>query len=245
MTSLAQTKAIHALRRSIPGFGDADYRAAVSRIKRGAISSKDLTFTQAGALIEELKKLGATAPARKASERADGPYAGKLRALWIALYHLGEVQNRDDRALIHFAKRQAGVDHTRFLTDAADARAVIEALKSWLKRAGVAADALDGGATADGDEVWGAKRAVAYAVAKRCFDEGAFTAFTPGAGFDAGHGAVWPTWVEGYGFNRGLPAGFEHYEAQHWDELSALLGNKLRKHRKAQAPAKKTKARAA
>jgi hypothetical protein len=39
--------------------------------------------------------------------------------------------------MIAFVKRQTGLDHTRFLTDAADAARAIEALKAMCARAGV------------------------------------------------------------------------------------------------------------
>ena len=63
-----------------------------------------------------------------------GKYAKKLQALWIDAWNLGIVQNRNDAALIAFVKRQTGVDHVRFLSNAEDAAKAIEAIKGWIAR---------------------------------------------------------------------------------------------------------------
>ena len=85
---------------------------------------------QAGKVIETLKTLaGQNGKVRRASLTAEGPYAPKLQALWISAFHLGVVRNKDDKAMIAFVQRQAKVSHTRFLTDAGDARKAIEALQ--------------------------------------------------------------------------------------------------------------------
>lgn len=73
-------------------------------------------------------------PARK--KGLSGPYAGKLQALWISGWNLGVVHVRTDDAMLSFVKRQTGIEHTRFLRDAPDARKAVEALKSWLARQG-------------------------------------------------------------------------------------------------------------
>ena len=56
--------------------------------------------------------------------------------MWIAGWNLGVVRDRDDAAMIGFIKRQAKVDHTRFLHHHADATSAIEGLKAWLARDG-------------------------------------------------------------------------------------------------------------
>jgi hypothetical protein len=53
------------------------------------------------------------------------------------LWNLGEVEDRSDKALLAFVRRQTHIDHTRFLLDGAEAAKAIEALKSWATRAGV------------------------------------------------------------------------------------------------------------
>ncbi|MCT6872140.1 MAG: regulatory protein GemA, partial [Bartonella sp.] len=59
---------------------------------------------------------------------------GILRAMWLNAYNLGVIRNRDDKALIAFAKRQTGYDHTQFLTDGTAAGKVIDALKAMMAR---------------------------------------------------------------------------------------------------------------
>lgn len=67
---------------------------------------------------------------------ADRPHVPKIRALWWSLYWLGEIEEPADRALDAFVKRQTGVDRLAFL-DVRKSHSVIEAMKSWLERAGV------------------------------------------------------------------------------------------------------------
>jgi D-serine deaminase-like pyridoxal phosphate-dependent protein len=128
----AQIKAIHVL-KSQSGLSDADYRAHL-RERFEVASSKDLTFDQAGVLMDDLRALGGRASVRTDAKRASGKYAPVLQALWLAGYHLGVVENPDDAALLAFVKRQCKVDHDRFLTDGAEAAKAIEALKSWIGR---------------------------------------------------------------------------------------------------------------
>ncbi len=128
----AQIKAIHVL-KSQCGLSDADYRAHL-RERFKVASSKDLTFDQAGVLMDDLRALGGRASVRTSARRASGKYAPVLQALWLAGYNLGVVENPDDAALLAFVKRQCKVDHDRFLTDGAEAAKAIEALKSWIGR---------------------------------------------------------------------------------------------------------------
>ncbi|WP_119167093.1 regulatory protein GemA [Algihabitans albus] len=66
---------------------------------------------------------------------AAGPQAAKARALWLALYHLGEVADPRESALDSFAKRQTGVASLAWLKPQ-QANQVIEALRAWCARAG-------------------------------------------------------------------------------------------------------------
>lgn len=134
MTSIEQTRAIHALRRRIPGYTDDDYRAFLQS-RYGVPTSTRLTFIQAAGVIGELRRLAGPAAFSDARARAaSGPYVKPLQALWIAAFNLGIVADRSDRALIAFVERQTGLTHTRFLQDAADARKAIEGLKAWIAR---------------------------------------------------------------------------------------------------------------
>lgn len=128
-----QVRDIHVL-KSRAGLSEADYRAALGGF--GVATSKDLTADQAEALKTRLQGAlnGAPSPTRRPAETVAGPYAGKLRALWLAGWNLGVVRDRTDAALLSFVERQTGLSHTRFLRDPADARRAIEALKRWLAR---------------------------------------------------------------------------------------------------------------
>ncbi len=74
--------------------------------------------------------------ARDTRTKATSPHAAKARALWISLYHLGQIDDPRESALAAFCKRQAGVDDLRWLAPA-QADKVIDALKGMATRAGV------------------------------------------------------------------------------------------------------------
>lgn len=65
------------------------------------------------------------------------PHLAKIKALWWSLYWLGGIEEPGERALSAFVKRQTGVSALRFL-DSRQSFSVIEALKQWLEREGVA-----------------------------------------------------------------------------------------------------------
>lgn len=125
MSALA---AIHVAKKQL-GLDDETYRAVLVRAT-GKASAGAMNEAERRNVVEELRRQGFK-PAKKGLE---GPFAGKLQALWIAAFNLGIVRDRRDAAMLAFVKRQSGVDHTRFLQDAADARKAIEALKGWMTR---------------------------------------------------------------------------------------------------------------
>lgn len=125
MSTLA---AIHVAKKQL-GLDDETYRAVLVRVT-GKASAGAMNEAERRNVVEELRRQGFK-PAKKGLE---GPFAGKLQALWIAAYNLGIVRDRRDAAMLAFVKRQSGIDHTRFLQDAADARKAIEALKGWMTR---------------------------------------------------------------------------------------------------------------
>ncbi|MEJ0012814.1 MAG: regulatory protein GemA [Bauldia sp.] len=126
--------AIHVGRKQLDLEED-DYRALLERVT-GKRSSKGMTTAELFAVLDEMRRLGFKPGSKASAGGLDGPYAPKLRALWISGWHLGIVQARDDKALTAFVERQTGLSHTRFLRDAEDASAAIEALKAWLAREG-------------------------------------------------------------------------------------------------------------
>ncbi|MEH7868771.1 regulatory protein GemA [Rhizobium laguerreae] len=132
-TSIA---AIHVAKRQM-GLDEDTYRAKLARIT-GKQSAKDMTEDERQTVLAVFRNEGfAPAPANRrvdGRQKLTGKYAKKLQALWIAAWNLGIVHDRDDKALIAFVKRQTGIDHTRFLVYADDAKRAIEALKAWIKR---------------------------------------------------------------------------------------------------------------
>ncbi|WP_160012501.1 gp16 family protein [Rhizobium sp. 18055] len=132
----ASIAAIHVAKKQL-GLDDDTYRAKLARIT-GKHSVKDMSEPERQQVLTVFRSEGfAPVPtARRANGRQEltGKFAKKLQALWIAAWNLGIVRDRDDAALLSFVKRQSGIDHTRFLTDANDANRAIEALKGWLRR---------------------------------------------------------------------------------------------------------------
>ena len=119
--------------------------------------------------------------------------------------------------MIAFAERQTKIAHPRFLQSHKDAKKVIEALKDMMTReAGVEWPVSD--------DIVGMKREIAFCVAHKCFEEGAFTPFIKGNSFDE----AWKSDFPAFGYRCGCPAGFEFYKDEHWDRLANRLGARLR-----------------
>lgn len=126
MNSLAR---IHVLRKKA-GLKDGNYRDLMER-ETGRRSAKDLSETERRSFAGTLELLSGS-PNKQA--HMSGPYARKLRALWIAGYNLGVIRNRSDAALLVFLKRQTGLDHARFLHHFEDATRAIHALQQMMRR---------------------------------------------------------------------------------------------------------------
>lgn len=125
--------AIHVAKKQL-GLDDDTYRAKLAKIT-GKSSVKDMSEPERQKVLTVFRNDGFRPAERKAEVKGlTGKYAKKLQSLWIAAYNLGVVRDRRDEALLTFIKRQTGLDHTRFLHYADDARAAIEAMKGWLKR---------------------------------------------------------------------------------------------------------------
>ncbi|MDE0029383.1 MAG: regulatory protein GemA [Deltaproteobacteria bacterium] len=118
-------RAVHARRRQLD-LDEDRYRDAIERAT-GKRSCSDLGTVGLGAVLIELGKL------RPSSVLPDAPGASKLRALWIAGWHLGVVQDRRDSALAAFVRRECGVDAAGWAT-ARDLGKAIDRLKAWLRR---------------------------------------------------------------------------------------------------------------
>ncbi|MDC7787338.1 regulatory protein GemA [Rhodoplanes sp. TEM] len=226
-----QIGAIHALKSRLD-LDDAAYRGLLE-IETGLRSAKALSTAQAARVIDRLKGLSgqarsgfesglpdtlprAAAPGGAAAGplRLDGTYAAKLRALWIAAWDLGIVRDRSDAALVSFVARQTGIIHTRWLRDARDAAAVIEALKSWIAREsgivwpGREADPLD------------LKRAVLTAQWMRLVQLGAVRLFLADKPLHD---------LERYAFTVAAKQGWVWFDGDDYAAVQAALGRKLRK----------------
>lgn len=71
----------------------------------------------------------------------------KARALWAALAKASQVHTDTDAALMAYVKRQTHLEHWRFL-NGHQVNSVIEALKRWCVRTGVATQPVAGAAKA-------------------------------------------------------------------------------------------------
>ena len=147
---------------------DEDCRRDIIEQVTGKRSARDLTSIEAVSVIDRLK--GASK-----STDIDGPYGKKLRALWISAWNLGVVHNRTDAAMLAFVERQTGIERTRWLRAAKDARKAVEALKQWLAReAGVKWPA--------GDDPLAVRRAVIEAQRSRLASLGVGSPLPPAFG---------------------------------------------------------------
>lgn len=211
------------------GLDDEAYRDFLER-ETGKRSARDLTDGELAKVCDRLGRpsgvKGAGGPAAAAPAVA-GPYAGKLRALWIAAWHLGVTRNNSDAAMLAFVKRQTGIDHTRFLIEARAANRAIEGLKAWIAReAGVE---------------WGEagtdpRRVVVEAQVRRLE---ALGDIRPGAFGTSQFLVDYVCRVSGA--NRGL----QYVDAAGWDKAIAALGARLRRALAADAARQSSKAQEA
>lgn len=122
-------RAIHGALRQL-GLDEATARDRYERTT-GKRSLRLMSAAEQQAVLADLRR---DLPARV--KGLTGPYAKKLQALWIAGWNLGIVVDRTDAALLAFVARQSGIEDTRFLRDATDAKRAVEGLKAWLAREG-------------------------------------------------------------------------------------------------------------
>lgn len=124
----------------------------------GKASAADMTEQQRKRLLARLAELQADADKAKGLEPRFAPKRKsfgrpaadlderwyKARALWTQLAATGHVHTDTDAALTAYVKRQTHVDHWRFL-NGHQVNNVIEALKRWCHRVGVATEAVPHG----------------------------------------------------------------------------------------------------
>lgn len=148
-----KTKSVSLRRRALLGkvhiakkklaLTDEEYRGIIDQQFKGKTSAKDLSDRRLVELVEYFKTIGFSAPAKKKSRKgparagsrslAPGEVPAKIRALWLALYHLGVVRDPAEAAMAKFVKRMTGVSALQWL-DIKGGQNVIEALKDWATR---------------------------------------------------------------------------------------------------------------
>ncbi len=100
--------------------------------------AKPARFKSSGKSADKAGGQKTTNPSRRAADHAE---AGKMRALWLSLYHLGVVQDPSEKALTSYARRVTGGRELGLASltwiRGRDAWKVIEGLKKMGERAGV------------------------------------------------------------------------------------------------------------
>lgn len=108
----------------------------------GKDSAAKLTDTQALRVLRHFEARGWKPKKQSSLPGMAIPTEGqskKIQALWITLHKAGKIQNGNDAALLAFVKRLTKIDRLEWCSGH-DKDRVIEALKSWAKREGVAID---------------------------------------------------------------------------------------------------------
>jgi hypothetical protein len=110
------------------------YRALLRRVT-GKDSSADLSLGQLESVIKEFERLGFTGTARPAGKGGmpSDAQAKKIRALWLNLFHLGELENPSEEALIAYCRRMSGVQRIEWM-HSEQFDNVIRGLRGWLQR---------------------------------------------------------------------------------------------------------------
>lgn len=116
-----------------------DYRAIVKRISEGRTdTAKDLTEAERHALLDHFSTLGFKPqgkPQGFGRHSDPRPQARKLKALWWALWMLGEVRDPSDGAMVSYVQSTTGIAVLRW-NSTADLHRAIDCLKAWAKRVG-------------------------------------------------------------------------------------------------------------
>lgn len=127
------------------GWDDEMYRSVLRKLT-GSNSASLLNGGDRRRVLDYMKANGfkdAPKNPRRAGTRpiADGELQGKIRALWLSLYHLGGVRDPSEAALSAYVKRMThsegrpGVEALQFLR-AETADEVIRPLRKWCERVG-------------------------------------------------------------------------------------------------------------
>lgn len=137
MSRNAMIAKIHVAKKDL-GLNDENYRDFLGSVT-GKQSCSKMNDAELGKALAGFKKLGfdKKPSIKRAGQRprADSAQARKIRALWLCLYHLGEIKDPSEEALASFAARTAGINALQW-AKAGEADKVIKALRGWLQRVG-------------------------------------------------------------------------------------------------------------
>jgi len=128
---------VHVAKKEL-NLADDDYRAILLDVA-GVSSAANCSPKQLADVIERFKARGwkeAKPVGKRAGPKpADHPGAGKARAMWISLHHLGAIPDPSEAALEGFARKQLKCERMQW-ADQAQMYKLIEALKARAERAG-------------------------------------------------------------------------------------------------------------
>lgn len=128
---------IHVAKKQL-ALHDDSYRAVLEGAT-GKSSLRAMSMAELEQTLAAFGKFGFKAkksPVRAGSRRmADGDQARKIRALWMMLYHLGEIADPSEEALAGFVERMSGCTALQWIS-VAEADKTIKGLRGWLERVG-------------------------------------------------------------------------------------------------------------
>lgn len=140
MPSQKNLAKIHIAKKDL-GLSDEAYRDVLRNVC-GKESAAQLTDMQAARLLRYFEGRG-WKPKKQGSlpgfTTPSDPQSKKILALWITLHKSGKVRDASTRAMLSFVKRMVRRDRLEWCT-VAEKNLVIEALKDWAKREGVAVE---------------------------------------------------------------------------------------------------------
>lgn len=113
------------------------YRDVLRRVT-GLESLKAMNIYALEKVLAEFERLGFKPKGGKRAgtrKLADSAQAAMIRALWLDLYHLGEINDPSEETLGAFVKRTCGIPALQWV-DSYKADTVIKALRGWLGRIG-------------------------------------------------------------------------------------------------------------
>ena len=128
---------IHVAKKSL-AMNEDNYRAVLFGAT-GKESCSKMSHSELENALKAFERFGFKAqPKQRTKTKQDyakSPQVRKIRALWLTLYHLGEIVDSSEDALEVFVKKTCKVDNLKWL-HAFQADDVIRALRGWLSRVG-------------------------------------------------------------------------------------------------------------